>query len=63
MSRVALVNPWGASTLRRSTFGPTKGAKVVLIWFGLCVTAATVGMTLTAEVPSNRAHTLVATAQ
>ena len=63
MSRAALVNPWDASTVRTSTSGLAKGTKAVLVWFGLCVAAATVGTALTAEVPGNRAHMLVAQAQ
>ena len=62
MSRIALVNPWDASPLRTSTFGLSKGAKGVLVWFGLCVAAATIGTILTSEVPADRAQMLVAKA-
>ena len=63
MSIVALVNPWETANSRKMNLGPAKGAKAVLIWFGLCIAMATVGTTLTSGIPEGRAQLMVAKAQ
>ena len=63
MSRAAIFSHWRTPASKSSQADPTNGAKPVLLWFGVCLTAAIIGMTLTSEVPGERAQMLLAKAQ
>jgi len=63
MSRREPFKLWSAASPSASGPELSKGAKIVLIWFGLCVAVATAGTRLTAEIPAQRAQTQIAQAQ